>query len=298
LRARQKKRQQTRRLTIIITVVVIAVSIAVGIYFVSTTSGLSAIDKYDGVPVSTQDLSSLQAVSHQPYGPAATSAMETDVTNYGGAQFVANGKPVVVYIGGEFCQFCAVERWSLITALERFGNFTNLHYMTSASDEGDYATFTFVGSSYSSNYIAFRPYEASDRAGNALQSVPSNYSAAWSSYGSGFPFINLADTYVIHVSLLAFPDILAGKNWTTILNEIGISDSVGLQIREAANLLTGMICKVTQGSPAAVCSASGIASSVSAISGPLQASLPLRPGPESLAYVQAPSRPLFPRQFG
>jgi len=80
LRARQKKRQQTRRITIIVTVVIIAVSIAVGIYFVSTANQGTALDKYDGVQVSTQDMTSLQSVSDQPYGPAATTAMQAAIS--------------------------------------------------------------------------------------------------------------------------------------------------------------------------------------------------------------------------
>jgi hypothetical protein len=281
LRARQKKRQQTRRLTIIITVVIIAVSIAVGIYFVATANGASELDQKDGLLVSTQDLTSLQTVSDQPYGPAATSAMQLTVDNYGGTQFISNGKPVVFYVGAEYCPYCAVERWALIMALERFGNFTNLRYTTSANDEGDYATFTFVGSSYASNYVAFRGYEDEDRLQKPLQTVPANYSSVWSSQGNGFPFLDFENTYLIKASVLPFPDIIAGKNWTAILNDISTSDSVGLQIREAANLITGVICKITQGAPEAVCSASPIPTSTSSIAGPTEASLTAGAAPSS-----------------
>jgi len=298
MRARQKKRQQTRRLTIIITVVIIAISIAVGVYFVSTANQGTALDKSDGVLVSAQDFTSLQKASDQPYGPAATSAMQSEVVNYGGAQFVSNGKPVVVYVGAEFCPYCAVERWALIMALERFGNFTNLHYTTSANDEGDYATFTFVGSSYASNYIAFRGYEEEDRSQNPLQTVPGNYSAVWSTSGNGFPFLDFGNTYLIKASVLPFPDIIGGKNWTAILNDISTSDSVGLQIREGANLITGVICKITQGAPAAVCSASPITTSTSSIAGPTIASLTAGPTPSSPYVVSATTSPPSSKRSG
>ena len=287
MRARQKKRQQTRRLTIIITVVIIAISIAVGIYFVSTANGSTYLDKYDGVLVSAQDMTSLQTVSDQPYGPAATPAMQSQVDSYGGSPFVSNGKPVLVYVGAEFCPYCAVERWALIMALERFGNLTSLHYTTSANDEGDYATFTFVGSSYTSNYIAFRGYEDEDRSEAPLQTVPANYTSVWTNFGSGFPFLDFENTYVIKASVLPFPDIIGNKNWTAILNDISTSDSVGLQIREAANLITGVICKITQGAPAAVCSASPISTSTSSIAGPTAAGL--GPAPSSPYVVSAVS---------
>jgi hypothetical protein len=194
--------------------------------------------------------------------------MQGYVQKYGGTPFASGGKPVVVFIGGEFCQFCAIERWAIIISLMRFGNFTSLHYMTAGAAEGDYATFTFVGSSYSSSYIAFRPYEAANRADSSLQTVPANYSAVWSHFGSGFPFIDFGNTYVIPSSVLASPSLLAGKNWTQIISGISTSDDTGLQIKEAANLFTALICKVTQGSPAGVCAASPIVSIIASIAGP------------------------------
>jgi uncharacterized protein DUF929 len=268
MRARQKKKDRTRRITIYVTVAIIAASIAVGVYFVSTAAGGSSLDKYDGLPVSSTVMAGLQSVSRQPYGPSPTSAMQADVDKFAQSPYVSNGKPEVVFVGGEFCPYCAVERWALIMALNRFGNFTNLHYTTSANDEGDYATFTFAGSSYSSNYLVFKAYEAENRQGSALQTVPANYSSAWNTFGNGFPFLNFGNTYVIKVSLLAFPDILAGGNWTSILNGISTSDSTGLQIREAANMITSVICKITSGAPAAICSAPPISTTTSAISGP------------------------------
>jgi hypothetical protein len=156
---------------------------------------------------------------------------------------------------------------------------------------GDYATFTFVNSSYTSNYIAFRPYEAADRSGAPLQTVPSNYSAVFSSFGGGYPFLDFANAYVAKDSLLAFPNIIGSKNWTSILTDVSTSDSVGLQIREAANLITGVICR-TLPNPGAVaggvCSAPGVSTSTQSIAGPTQASLAASPAPPSAYSVGAP----------
>jgi hypothetical protein len=263
-----KRRQRIRRITIVITIVIIAVSLGVGIYLVSLASQPTGLDRYIHQSVSSSNLVALQRTSFQPYGQAPTASMQGYVQKYGGTPFASGGKPTVVFIGGEFCQFCAIERWALIVSLMRFGNFTTLHYMTAGTTEGDYATFTFVGSSYSSSYIAFRAYEASDRDRNPLQTVPSNYSAVWNHYGSGFPFIDFGNTYVIPSSVLASPSLLAGKNWTQITSDISSSDDTGLQIKEAANLFTALICKVTQGSPAGVCSAIPIGSLIVSIAGP------------------------------
>src|SRR5574342_1244952 len=38
----------------------------------------------------------------------------------------SDGKPLVVYLGAEYCPFCAAQRWGLVVALPRFGTFDNL----------------------------------------------------------------------------------------------------------------------------------------------------------------------------
>ena len=54
-----------------------------------------------------------------------------------------DGKPTFVYIGAQGCPFCAGMRWSIIIALSRFGNFSNLFYDRSATNDANVPTFTF-----------------------------------------------------------------------------------------------------------------------------------------------------------
>ena len=44
----------------------------------------------------------------------------------------ADGKPEVLYVGAEYCPFCAAERWPVVVALSRFGTWSGL----SATDVG------------------------------------------------------------------------------------------------------------------------------------------------------------------
>ncbi len=44
----------------------------------------------------------------------------------------ANGKPEIFYYGAEYCPYCAAERWSLIMAMSRFGEYKDLRLMKSA----------------------------------------------------------------------------------------------------------------------------------------------------------------------
>jgi hypothetical protein len=210
------------------------------------------LDHFIGKPVSQPIYSSLYQTSKAPYGASGSSYLK-DVHNYTGPFFSTNGRPILVYVGTEYCPYCAVQTWPLTIALMRFGNFSNLEYMTSSITEGDYATFTFVSSSYRSNYMVFQPYEVEDREGNPLATLPLNYTSAFEQAGqSAFPFLNFADEYVISGSILN-PAILGTKNWTQIISSIQAGDSLGSQIKQAANLMTAVICKTTGNEPISVC---------------------------------------------
>jgi hypothetical protein len=243
-----KRRQTVRRLEIIAVLAVVAVSLGVGFYLALNAQGLS--HSLDGTPVPSQVVAALYQTSKTPYG-ASDSTLLKDVKNYTGPLFYTKGEPILVYVGADYCPFCAGQRWPLIIALMRFGNFSNLRYMVSGED--NYASFTFAESSYQSKYVVFQPYEVEDNAGNPLKTLPTNYTTAFQQVGhSAFPFLNFADEYIIPGAILN-PTILGTKNQTQIISSIQAEDSLGSQIKQAANLITAVICKITGDKPASVC---------------------------------------------
>ena len=247
-----KRRQTVRRPEIIVIVAAVAVAVVVGVYLALNTQ--NSRDSLVGVTVSQKVYSLLYQASQALYG-ASDSAYLKDVQNLTGPHFSANGKPILVSATGEFCSYCALQRWPLVMALMRFGNFTNLEYMTSSVKEGDYSTFAFAASRYNSSYLVFRPYEVYDRAGNALETLPANYSTANQQYGnSEIPFLDFADEYVISGPILSNPGLLGTKDWTQIISSIQAGDALGSQIKQAANLITAVICETTGNKPASVCS--------------------------------------------
>ena len=72
-----------------------------------------------------------------------------------------HGKPELLYIGAEYCPFCAAQRWAMVAALSRFGTFSNLSLTHSASADvyPDTPTFSFYQSTYSSKYLTFTSVE-------------------------------------------------------------------------------------------------------------------------------------------
>ena len=159
-----------------IIVVVIIVVIAIGYVFMS--SGSMPVSGQIGTPVSNAQLSQLKAIAMD--GVLADNVGVGSTANGGNPNYplsinnstalVVNGKVGVVYIGADFCPYCAINRWGLVIALMRFGNFTGLKYMQSGAHDvyASTATFTFENSSYVSDSVYFDPVETADINGNAL----------------------------------------------------------------------------------------------------------------------------------
>lgn len=256
LRAQINRRKRNQRIAIIGVVVVVAAALVIGAYYLSTlsTPGSAQIGK----PVSSSDYQALYKVSQTAFGNTNQTLMDR-VTSVTGQPYTSNGKPIIVYIGADYCPYCAFQRWPLVLALMRFGNFTNLAYMESSSTDvyPDSPTFSFHGSSYTSKYIVFEGFEQEDRNQNPLDTVPGNYTTVFSQFGSSYPFININDQYVI-TGAFYFPDQLDGKNWTQITQLLSTNSIVSNEVVTSANAITAAICKVTPNAPSSVCGNSSI----------------------------------------
>src|SRR5262250_635737 len=83
--------------------------------------------------------------------PASSSASNgpTGAALASGTPLTANGKPEMLYMGAEYCPYCAAERWAMIQALSRFGTFSGLSTVHSSTTDTptNISTFTFHGSS-------------------------------------------------------------------------------------------------------------------------------------------------------
>ncbi len=172
-----------------------------------------------------------------------------------------NGKPEVLYIGAEYCPFCAAERWSMIIALSRFGSFSGLSLMTSSSSVQEYSpstpTFAFYNSTYTSNYISFVSIEETTNNYIPLQQPNASETALFSMYDKqgGIPFILFANKSMQLSSNYDPKSVLYGKNWSVIGAQLHNSSSVEAQaIIGSANLLTAEICGITNNTPSSVCS--------------------------------------------
>ena len=173
---------------------------------------------------------------------------------------ISHGKPTVLYIGGEFCPYCAAERWSLVNALSRFGAFSGLRYMRSAEDDGDIATFTFHGSTYSSPYVDFQMPEIADRARRNLQSLTDTQELAYEIFGNGgVPFLDIDERYILNSLSAGFPttqdaESLMGMDWGQIAGALqDPHNPIAGGILGNANYIAAAICEQTGNRPASAC---------------------------------------------
>jgi Domain of unknown function (DUF929) len=187
-------------------------------------------------------------------GTGGTAAQAEPVP--GGSPMTVDGKPEVLYLGAEYCPYCAAQRWPLVLALSRFGTFTGLALTESTSTDvyPNTNTFTFLHAAYSSRYLAFTSVELYDRADNPLQTPTAAEQQLLTTAGQGgIPFIDLGGTTMLRSSGYT-PQLLAGMTWTQIAT--GLTDTSNPATRAivgTANRITAPLCELTRNQPAAVC---------------------------------------------
>ena len=182
-----------------------------------------------------------------------------------------DGKPVVLYIGAEYCPFCAAQRWPVIVALSRFGSFANLHGMESAGGGEAYPktqTFTFHGAIYTSPYVALQSVETNtnqpnltglgytslDKPTAAQQAMLVRYDRSpYTTQAGAIPFLLIGNRFV-SVGASFDPALLQGKTRTQIAAALSDpASSIAQGVDGSANAITAAICSVTNNQPSNVC---------------------------------------------
>jgi thiol-disulfide isomerase/thioredoxin len=170
----------------------------------------------------------------------------------------AGGKPEMLYVGAEWCPFCAAERWAMVVALGRFGTFSGLHFTTSADAPEVFPgthTLSFYGSTYTSAYLDFVPVEQEDRNRKTLQSPTAQQQQLMQTYDpdGSIPFIDIGNQYTM-VGQGVLPNSLQGLSWQQIASSLSNPDSpVTKAIVGNANYLTAAICKLSGAASAPIC---------------------------------------------
>jgi hypothetical protein len=188
--------------------------------------------------------------------------------------------PEILYVGAEYCPYCAAQRWATIVALSRFGTWSDLGNMTSYAHDvyPSTPTFTFVKAKYTSPYIVFTSVEEYT---NYLNKSKSYYQTLQkptaaqiklvekydtgkyitglsSSDGNPIPFMTFDNKFLVSGASYS-PDTLTNLTRSDIAT--GLSDStspVTDAIVASANYQSAAICALTNNMPSNVCTSPGV----------------------------------------
>ncbi len=189
----------------------------------------------------------------------------------------SQGKPEVLYVGAEYCPYCALERWSLIGALSEFGKFSGLKIIRSSATDAagpNIPTFTFAhGVSYSSPYIAFVPREIFSNVPDPkttvgyapFQTLTKQELALFTNpklANGGFPFVDFGGVVAQIGSESADagphpepgPPALSNLSWQQVVHDLSnLKSSQAQMILGGVNYDTAAICSITGNRPGSVC---------------------------------------------
>ena len=189
------------------------------------------------------------------------------------------GKPEVVFVGDEFCPYCAAERWAVVAALARFGTWHGLDAIQSGSDEAFPATptFTFVSARYTSPYVTAKliehygdqqnsagtSYTVLERLPRAVQSLMAEYDRPTPGL---VPFLDIANRAVVAGGVFS-PAVLQQLTTTDIAGGLtDPKDPATQAIVASANYLSAVMCQADGGLPSRVCTSAGVTAAASALS--------------------------------
>ena len=214
---------------------------------------------------------------------SSDAALEPPTVLHGQPALTAGGKPEVIFVGNEFCPFCAAERWAVVAALSRFGTFGDkLYAMQSGGNEAfpGTPTFTFDGASYRSRYLEATLVEhygdQKNSAGTAyavLKHLSPKVRALLTKYdrqtpgspGGVVPFVDVANRVVVTGGQFS-PSVLQQLNVNDIATGLtDPKDPATQAIVASANYLSAAICRADGQVPAKVCRSDGVRAAASAL---------------------------------
>lgn len=246
-----------RNLGAIIVVTVVVVLIGAFVAFAKYRNNQAAAGIGDPVPSAVMtDLTTVPASVFEKVGTGSVKD-QLQATAANTPLRTSGSKPEIIYVGAEYCPFCAAERWGTVIALSRFGSFSGLTLMRSSSTDSypNTPTLSFRNATYTSNYIVFNTTETQDRTNQPLATPPADVMTIFSTYDSqgSIPFMSYGNQYVT-IGGPFYPTMMANLDWQQVSSQMKDPNSdVAKAVIGSANYQTAAICKLTNNQPGSVC---------------------------------------------
>lgn len=275
IRAQQARQERARRVRLALAGA-LAVLLVIGVLVVvkvvtGGSSGGTGTPTTAADPAVVNDVVSVPASTTDAVGVGSANNFPRSVS---APALTADGKPKILYVGAEYCPYCAAQRWSVVQALSRFGTWSDLGASQSATKDvfPETKTFSFHGSSYSSDVISFTGVETqtnqpSGSSYSKLDTLTSEDQKVFDDWNQqkytgaptgAIPFIALGGKYVV-VGASYDPGLL--KDLTAAQIAAALKDpgsAVSKGVLGGANVITAAVCRLTDQKPANVCTASGV----------------------------------------
>lgn len=280
---RPARRPATALLTwgiVALVLVIVVVLVVIKVTGTSATTTSSATPSSPAPSAVVKAVTGIPASVYDAVGVTSTDAAVTPPTLLSGVSPLEDhGLPEIVYVGDEFCPYCAAERWALVAALSRFGTFTDLEAAQSGTNEAfpGTPTFSFAGTRYSSRYVVatlvehYGDQKNADGTGYAVldplsrseQTLLARYDRTGT--GSVLPFLDIANRGVLAGGDFS-PAVLQQLSSAQIATGLtDPKDPATQAIVSAANEIAAVICSTDGQEPTSVCSGNGVVAAAAAL---------------------------------
>jgi hypothetical protein len=207
------------------------------------------------------------SVAAGPDGPSSAAWVALDqVRSAPGEPLLDGGKPLVFFMGAEWCPFCASERWALVEATSRFGKWSGLGELQSRSGQDFFPslpTYDLSQATYTSKYISLRHKELQTVEGEPLQKLGSFEEGLVNEDDErgSIPFLFASGSPGRYTVELGFsPGLLDDQSFVSLRKGVAAAAPTPAveAIRGQADAITALICKLDGRQPATVCARGSI----------------------------------------
>jgi thiol-disulfide isomerase/thioredoxin len=173
-----------------------------------------------------------------------------------------DGKLFVFFMGAEYCPYCAAERWAIVRALQKFGQWSGLNQTMSAARDEQFLnlpTYDFTEATYTSTHIEFVSRETKDREFKPLQKLLKAEEKLVHKYNSKkeIPFLLIGGRFM-QIGSGFTPKIFIGHTFRQTETELKKAESeIRKTIDEEASCIAALLC--VSGLPPELCKETGLA---------------------------------------
>ena len=158
-----------------------------------------------------------------------------------------SGKLYVFFMGAEYCPYCAAERWAIVRALQKFGQWDGLKQTISAARDESFLnlpTYDFTKATYNSPHIEFASRETKDREFKPLQKLLKTEEKLVRKFNPDkeIPFLLIGGKFM-QVGAGFTPKIFIGHTFRQTETELKkIESEIRKTIDDEANIISALLC--------------------------------------------------------